>query len=655
MSSFGRYEPLTAFVLAWMAKATVLLAVAWIVSFVLRHRSAALRHRIWAIGIVGSLALPLVSLAIPAWHVIAARPVTPLAVSQTAIAMNTVDPPPMSIAPSSRWDTETLVGAALLLWALGAALVALRLAIGFAHLWRISSYSRRAAENACAAADELRASFGIRRKVLLLESANVAMMPMTWGVFRPTIVLPAGTDEWDGERRRIVLSHELAHVRRDDWIVQVCAEALRACFWFHPLAWIAAKCLRQESERACDDAVLNSGIAAPAYATQLLGLAQSLKAPRWRFSLALALARPSNLERRFEAMLDSSLSRRPLSRRAGVVAALLGACLLLPVAALTLSAETPRHAATGVLAPEAAPTVLPQDQTATTSASLRGDNQPTLRAPTPRRFSEAEPKPAVPSEERHTSDAQSAATAAPGEPSPVGGISGTIGDPGGARVPRASVTLTDIATGQQEQVTAGEVGEFSFANLIPESYRLTVKQPGFKDYSQEVRVFPGAQMNLREILLSIGDISQVITVSASRIGPADARTGIMNTPDVVSVACPATPQQSAQPVYKNPVQPGPPPTRIRVGGMVEMAKLTQQTLPIYPAAARAAGMQGTVVLNGIIGKDGTLLSACVVSGPGLLARSAFDAISQWRYSPVLLNGEPVEALTQIGVVFMLEN
>jgi beta-lactamase regulating signal transducer with metallopeptidase domain len=122
-------------------------------------------------------------------------------------------------------------------------------------------------------------------------------------------VLPAGASEWDVERRRIVLSHELAHVLRNDWLLQFCAELLRACFWFHPLAWIAARQIRQESERACDDAVLNSGIAAPEYASQLLALAQTLKTPSWRFSLALADSaerdKSSSIVRRLRSSLDT--------------------------------------------------------------------------------------------------------------------------------------------------------------------------------------------------------------------------------------------------------------------------------------------------------------------------------------------------------------
>lgn len=651
MNFAGNYEPLAAFLLVWTAKATVLLGLAWVISFALRRRSAALRHRVWAIAIISSLALPVISLVIPAWHVFSAPSASATNISQTMVVTNVAEPLPVAVVPESRFDTEAFVGVGLLVWTLGTILVAFRLLVGLARLWRISVYSKRLPENACAALDELRALFGIRRKVRLLEAPGAAMMPMTWGIFRPRIVLPSDAGEWEGERRRIVLSHELAHVARNDWPLQICAEAMRACFWFHPLAWIAANQMRQESERACDDAVLNSGIAAREYASQLLALAQTLKAPGWRFSLALAIARPSNLERRFAAMLDSSISRSPLSRTTGIFATVLGACLLLPVAALTLSAEGPVQARSGISAPETASLVLPHSEAATASALLTSENhQSTLPAVTPRHLSGVEPKPTAISPERQIS-AQSPATTQTSAPGAVGSISGTVGDPSGARVPRAVVTLMDITTGQQEQATASDAGEFAFSSVIPDNYELSVQQPGFKVYKQQIQLSPNEGLKLPELLLSVGAVTQTVEVSASRTG-----SGSHSVPSgmVTVSACPAS-LQAAQLAYKNPVQPGPAPSRIRVGGNVESARLVQQTLPIYPDAARAAGVQGTVVMNAIIGKDGTLLSACVASGPPSLARSALDAVSQWRYSPTLLNGEPVEVMTEIQAIFTLRD
>src|SRR5271170_3813054 len=141
------------------------------------------------------------------------------------------------------------------------------------------------------------------------------------------------------DRRRVVLSHELAHISRHDWFLQICAELTRAIYWFHPLAWLAAAQLRQESERASDDAVLCSGIAPSHYASQLLDLARTLENTDRAWSTALAIARPSNLERRFAAMLNPSINRSRLSFRTRIFIPFFALCLLFPLAALHLGAQ----------------------------------------------------------------------------------------------------------------------------------------------------------------------------------------------------------------------------------------------------------------------------------------------------------------------------
>jgi len=109
-------------------------------------------------------------------------------------------------------------------------------------------------------------------------------------------------------------------------------------------------------------------------------------------------------------------------------------------------------------------------------------------------------------------------------------------------------------------------------------------------------------------------------------------------------------------------QPPPPPpethsparTRIiHVGGQVIAAQGVYQPNPVYPSLAIAARVQGTVVLEAVIGKDGRVEGLKVVSGPALLIRAALDAVKTWRYQPTLLNGEPVEVQTEISVNFAL--
>lgn len=95
------------------------------------------------------------------------------------------------------------------------------------------------------------------------------------------------------------------------------------------------------------------------------------------------------------------------------------------------------------------------------------------------------------------------------------------------------------------------------------------------------------------------------------------------------------------------------PSRIRVGGNVMAARMLHMVQPEYPRFAKAANICGTIVLDAVVAKDGTMLQLQYVSGPRELMRAAMDAVRQWRYQPTLLNGRPVEAETKISVIFQL--
>ena len=104
-----------------------------------------------------------------------------------------------------------------------------------------------------------------------------------------------------------------------------------------------------------------------------------------------------------------------------------------------------------------------------------------------------------------------------------------------------------------------------------------------------------------------------------------------------------------------PPPPKETPKRIVVGGNVQQARLINQLRPVYPPLAKQARIQGTVKLQAVIARDGTIQELQVVSGHPLLVQSALDAVRQWRYQPTLLNGEPVEVSTTIDVVFTLSS
>jgi TonB family protein len=104
-----------------------------------------------------------------------------------------------------------------------------------------------------------------------------------------------------------------------------------------------------------------------------------------------------------------------------------------------------------------------------------------------------------------------------------------------------------------------------------------------------------------------------------------------------------------------PTVPPPPPcsnvTRIRVAPKVEASKLVFQPQPEYPALAKMGRIQGTVRLDAVIAQDGTVRDLRVISGHPVLVRAALDAVNRWRYQTTLLNGDPVEVVTEIDVNF----
>ena len=188
--------------------------------------------------------------------------------------------------------------------------------------------------------DTIAHEYRLRRPVTLSLSESPDLLA-TWGLVHPRVLLPSHAREWSIERREVVLRHELAHIKRGDWAVQLGAEVVRTLFWFNPLFWAICAQLRRESEQACDDLVLAGGIPAHRYASQLLELARICRPYRSPSQAVTRMAHPSTLERRFAAMLNPRLDRRPASSRILVTAAVLLLALCVPVAAFRPDQATP--------------------------------------------------------------------------------------------------------------------------------------------------------------------------------------------------------------------------------------------------------------------------------------------------------------------------
>jgi beta-lactamase regulating signal transducer with metallopeptidase domain len=139
--------------------------------------------------------------------------------------------------------------------------------------------------------------------------------PLTWGVFRPVILMPAYLLNCPEEKYRAIVRHEQAHIERQDWVWQTFAECVTAALWFHPLVWLAAARLRSEAEHSADNHVLADGTGASSYAQQLLEIARRLRQHPPHAAVAMT-RRPRALESRIAAILDPSRARTGAGIRA---------------------------------------------------------------------------------------------------------------------------------------------------------------------------------------------------------------------------------------------------------------------------------------------------------------------------------------------------
>lgn len=345
-----------------VAKASLILAVTALAAAALRRASASARHFVWALGLLSALAAPALSIALPRWELplvtIAAPPTsTPETTQQLeSAAAEAIAPPrradrmpaalpagvPTSAqAPVSGRALPSWPALAFVLWAAGAIVILARMLLGLAA---VQWMSRRTPEVIAAPwlpqAQSLAAGLGLSR-VRYLRGA-LGTMPMAWGIMRASVLVPGDADTWPAHRIRVVLLHELAHVKRRDCLTHLVAQLACAAYWFNPLVWMAARRLRTERERACDDLVLAAGTRGSDYADQLLDIARVMQAGRFPAVFAgasLAMAQRSQLEGRLIAILDPNVPRRGLTRARAATAAAIFTILIVAIASVQPWAE----------------------------------------------------------------------------------------------------------------------------------------------------------------------------------------------------------------------------------------------------------------------------------------------------------------------------
>jgi TonB family protein len=233
---------LESYLISVAIKSTVLLVAGLLSLRLLSGRDAAVRHLVCLVALVSAAAAPLLALWSPDWSLLISVPAGPHATgSGNGVATGLFSWPIMLAA----------------IWALGAFVMTARSVGGWIVLLRARGRSVHFHHTDGA---EVR-----------IADVNT---PLTCGVLRPLILLPAGAADWDDLRFRAVLLHESAHVLRRDCLAKYAAQASRALLWWNPLAWLIAARLNREQELACDDVVLSAGVSADFYANVLLDVAR---------------------------------------------------------------------------------------------------------------------------------------------------------------------------------------------------------------------------------------------------------------------------------------------------------------------------------------------------------------------------------------------
>ena len=357
-------------------QSVVLLALAFaVINVLMARRSAGTRHLAWVFSMGALLALPALWQVLPGWGVFpspggAASPTvtetddgpafvpalarTPAfddlapAATPKIPATDPVLLPPAIPDEGAKTSYLEWLGA---IWLAGVGILLVRLLLSRLFLAFAARKARLVTRGPLfEEVESVRAKIGIGRKIRLCLSPATAgkTMPMTWGVFRPVLILPTEIEDW-GSERTAVLQHELAHIRRWDAATHLLVQTACALYWFNPLVWLAARRIHLERERACDDFVLRSQAVKPsAYADCLLRILTGLDAGRLgqnATAIAIAMSAPgkSQLEKRLQTITADGIDRRPVSTWSFALVLLAVVSLVLPVAMLRAADEKEKN------------------------------------------------------------------------------------------------------------------------------------------------------------------------------------------------------------------------------------------------------------------------------------------------------------------------
>lgn len=445
--------------------------------------------------------------------------------------------------------------------------------------------------------------------------------PGVVGIAKPIILWPmALSARLNDPELDAIFAHELEHVHRRDNLTAALHGVLKIALWFHPLIWWLKSRLIAERERACDEAVLRFGSEPHAYARGILKVCKfCLQSP----AVTAAAVTGADLTRRMEDIMSArKASSLTLAQRLLLGLTALG-IVAGPVVAGSLQAtpfSTPLTRQPGTW------------HAAVVSAAAPFDVAVEPQAPPTR-------------------------------------VTGTVTDVRGAAIADATVAAAPEGGGTGFKTQTDASGRYSM-DLPPAQYELTVTKPGFSIAKSTVFVARGISLQ-RDVRLNMGAVSETINVKdlptpapsleataeiLDRVKTliqqgslAEAERELSRATLGVRAARSTATAASRPPLTGSGGGP-----IVRVGGDVREPRKLQHKDPLYPAEARAAKVSGIVILDALIGTDGTVKDLKIVRGQALLNQAALDAVQQWVFTPTMLNGAPVEVMMTVTVNFQLQ-
>ncbi len=327
--------------LSILAKATIILLLGLVAGALASRTQASVRHLVFATTFAAVLALPIVVFGIPELPVEFAavsesemqQPLATMPAASSTTVTTAAGAATREASTTASWSMPSLGTIVFAIWGAGAVLLLLSLVV---DLLRVRNLRRDGipSEQLRARVDRLVMDAGAKPVDVMLHEKIQA--PVTFGFFRPVIMLPSTAESWDDADLERALVHELEHIRRGDWATQLAARTACAFYWFHPLIWMTWRKLCLEAERACDDAVVRTA-GNTDYAEQLVSLSRQLRAGRGQ--PVLGMAKRSDLARRVSSVLDTTRQRGRAGLAAAAVSIFIGSFVVIAIGPLRAVAQ----------------------------------------------------------------------------------------------------------------------------------------------------------------------------------------------------------------------------------------------------------------------------------------------------------------------------